>query len=173
MPKTIISYISVFLALVVCQAVIFNNLILFNSAVALVFLYFIVELPITLNVNYVMSLAFLIGLSVDIFQDTPGLNCLSCTIVSFLRRPIFYLYAPRDEDFAGKRLCLSSLGTSTFLKYMLSLVLLYCIIYFSCEALAYGDILRMIIRIVSSTAYTFIVLFTIDSLTLYRHEKRL
>lgn len=172
MPRNI-NYIFIFIALVISQAVIFNNLILFNSAVALVFVYLIIELPITLSVNALLAVSFLLGLSVDVFQDTPGLNALSCTIVAMLRRPVFYLYVPHDDEFSSRRLCINTLGTNVYLKYMLTLVLIYCIICFTIEAINYTDYSRLLWRIISSTLYTFVVIYAIDSLTLVRREKRL
>ena len=173
MPKNVINIIIVFVSLVIAQAVIFNNLVLFNCAVALVFIFLIVELPITMSLNVFLTISFLLGLSVDIFQDTPGLNALTCTIVAFIRKPIFYLYVPRDEDFAGKRICINTLGTNTYLKYMLTVVLAYCVIYFPLEVLSLRDFFRLLLRLIASTAFTFIVLFAIDSLTVKNREKRL
>ncbi len=173
MPKLIINNILLFIVLVVAQSVIFNNLVLFNSAVALVFLYMIIQLPVTLSTNATMTIAFVLGLSVDIFQDTPGLNAMACTLVAFMRRPIFHLYVPRDEELSGKRVCINSLGTDAYLKYMGTMVVLYCALYFTLEALTYMDIQRLLIRIAASSVFTFIVLYAIDSLTLTRREKRL
>ena len=173
MPKVIINYILLFFALVIGQAILFNNLVLFNSAVALVFLYLIVELPMTIRINWLLTIAFFMGLSVDVFQDTPGLNALSCTVIAFMRRFIFHLYVPRDEEYTGHRICINSVGMSTFLKYMLTMVLIYCIMYFCLEALTYSDIHRLVERIIASSAFTFVVIFALDSLTVKRSEKRL
>lgn len=173
MSKLIINNIILFIALVVAQSVIFNNLVLFNSAVALVFLFMIIQLPVTVSTNATMTTAFLLGLSVDIFQDTPGLNAMACTLITFMRRPIFHLYVPRDEDLSGKRVCINTLGTDAYLKYMLTIVVLYCSIYFALEAINYRDIQRLLIRIAASSVFTFIVIYAIDSLTVTRREKRL
>lgn len=173
MSKSILNYILLFVVLVVAQAVIFNNLVLFNSAVALVFLYMIVELPATVNVNVMMIVGFLLGLTVDIFQDTPGLNAMACTIVSFMRRPILHLYLPRDEDISDRRLSIRTLGTAVYLKYMITMVLIYCTIYFTIEAFSYFDVQRLGLRIILSSLFTFVVLYAIDSLTNTSSAKRL
>lgn len=156
-----------------CQIVIFNNLILFNTAIALVFLYLLIALPTNINKNWFITIAFLLGLTVDIFQDTPGMNALCCTVTAFIRKPIFHLYVPRDEDYSGKRICINTLGSATYLKYMLTMVLFYCFLYFSVEAVYYVDLQRLILRILGSTVYTFVVLYAMDSLTVKSREKRL
>lgn len=59
MTKTIINYILKFLLLVLAQAVIFNNIVLFNVAVAFVFIYLIVTMPISWNTNVSVIIGFL------------------------------------------------------------------------------------------------------------------
>ena len=66
MSKTVITLIALFLVLVPAQAVIFNNLILFNVALPLVFIYLIISLPMTLGTNWAVTIGFITGLSVDI-----------------------------------------------------------------------------------------------------------
>lgn len=174
MPKEIFINILLFVALVLAQVIVFNNLVLFNVAIAFVFIYLIVGLPITTSTNAVMFTGFLLGLSVDIFQDTPGLNAMACTIIAFIRRPIFHLYAPSDDDLSGRRINIASVGAPTYLKYMFTLTLIYTIIVFTLETLNFFSIERLLIRILASTALTFIVLYSIDSLTTRRRsEKRL
>lgn len=173
MTKSIINNIFLFIVLVISQAVIFNNLVLFNTAVALAFIYFIIMQPITMNINTLLTLSFLLGLSVDIFQDTPGLNALCCTILAFLRKPIFHLYVPRDEDISNKPLKINTLGLATFLKYMLSMVIVYCLLYFFIEAINYSDIPRLIMRVIATILFTFVVIYAVDNLTLTPREKRL
>lgn len=59
MTKTIIQFSILFIVLVLLQAMVFNNICLFNVAVPFVFIYFIVYLPLTLSTNWVLTLAFL------------------------------------------------------------------------------------------------------------------
>lgn len=80
MSKTLVNILLSILLLVPVQAIIFNNLILFNVAVPLVFIYVIISLPVTLGTNISLTLAFITGLAVDIFGDTQGVNALACTL---------------------------------------------------------------------------------------------
>ncbi len=58
MSKELIKYALIFLALVLSQVVVFNHICLFGMAIPLVFIYFIIKLPITLGVNWLMTLSF-------------------------------------------------------------------------------------------------------------------
>ena len=82
MAKTFLSFLLLFVVLVLAQVTIFNHIWLFGMAMPLVFIYFIISLPVTTPVNWTLTLGFLIGLSVDVFSNTAGLNALSCTILS-------------------------------------------------------------------------------------------
>ena len=56
MSKTAIILTALFLVLVPAQAVIFNNLVLFNVALPLVFIYLIISLPVTLSTNWSITI---------------------------------------------------------------------------------------------------------------------
>ncbi|MDE6321400.1 MAG: rod shape-determining protein MreD [Muribaculaceae bacterium] len=173
MTRIILKYIMMFILLVLAQAVVFNNLCLYNVAFPLVFIYFILRLPITLGINWVMTFSFLIGLTVDIFSDTQGVNALCCTLLSVVRKPTLGLYLSRDDEMSGTEPSIKSLGLVVYMKYLITLVLFYCILYFLIESFSLFNPLRMLTRIVASTLLTFFLILAIDSLTLRRHAKRL
>ena len=91
MAKFALRYALAFIVLLPAQGVVFNHMTLFSVAVPLVFLWLLVSVPVTVGTNLTMLLGFLTGLGVDIFCDTPGVNALSCTVVSFAHKPLFHL----------------------------------------------------------------------------------
>ena len=74
MAKEILKYLLLFVVLVVAQVVVFNHLCLFNVAVPLVFIYFIIKLPVNLPVNWAMTVSFLLGLMVRSEEHTSELQ---------------------------------------------------------------------------------------------------
>lgn len=155
------------------QAVVFNNLVLFNCAMPFVFIYVIISLPVTTSTNLSTLIGFLTGLCADAFADTYGLNALCCTILAFIRKPVFHLYIPRDEDLAEQCPGMKSMGTVNYLKYAGTMVLIYCIMVFVIESFGFFNIWRMAVRILASSVYTLVVIYAIDSLSLTRREKKL
>ena len=99
MSKTILQFILLGLILVLAQVIVFNHICLFNVAVPMVFIYLIIRLPITLSLNWTLTIGFFLGLVVDVFSDTYGMNALSCTVLAMLKRPVLRLYVPREEEF--------------------------------------------------------------------------
>lgn len=173
MSKTILQFILLCIVLVTAQVVIFNNLVLFSVAVPLVFIYLIISMPVTWSTNASMTIGFLTGLAVDIFSDTQGMNALCCTLLSFMRKGIFHLYVQRDEDLSGQRPSLRTMDKTAYLKFMFSMVLVYCLMIFTVDAFAMFSALRFILCIVSSTLYTFLIIYAIAAVASHRHEKRL
>ncbi|MBQ9072879.1 MAG: rod shape-determining protein MreD [Muribaculaceae bacterium] len=165
MSKTIIYFFVLFIIMVLVQAVIFNQICLFGVALPLVFIYFIVRLPITLSTNWVLTLSFLLGLSVDIFSNTQGMNALACTITAMMRRPILRLYFPREDDLSNPEPSIRSLGMGIYIKYLLTIVIVYCFLLFMIEAFSLFSPLQLLLRIIASSALTFILILGLDSLT--------
>lgn len=164
MAKEILKYIFWFAGLVAAQVIVFNNLCLLNVAIPLVFIYFIIKLPVTLSVNWVMTLSFLLGLSIDIFSNTQGMNALACTILGALRMPVLHLYFPRDDELSNPSPSSRTLGPAVFMKYLGTCVLLYCTLYFLIESFAFFNIGQMLLRIGASSLLTFVIILAVDSI---------
>lgn len=165
MNKSFISYIFLFVILVLIQVLLMNHIVLFHSAVCILFIYFLIKLPINLAPNILLTLGFILGLSVDILSDTPGLNALCCTILASLKKPVFYAYEQHDDQ---KRNISPSIGTMGFLnfsKYIFSLSAIYCILAFFVEFVNFTEVEQILIKAGASTVFTFLVILAIDSLT--------
>lgn len=171
MTKFAIKYALMFVLLVTAQAIVFNHLILFDVAVPLVFIYLIVFLPVTLGTNLSVTLGFLAGFFLDIFCDTPGVNALCSTIVSFSRKSIFHLYVSMDDDLAGRSPSAHTMGMAAFMKYLLTITALYCAIDFTVEAFQFFNFRLLVLRILASTAYSFILLYAIDCVSFRSREQ--
>lgn len=159
--------------MVLAQVIVFNHICLFGYAVPLVFIYLIIKLPMTMSINWVLTVSFLLGLTIDIFSDTQGMNSLACTLLGVLRRPVLRLYFPREEEMSMPMPSFRSLGVAVYLKYVFSISLIYCALFFMIESFSLFNPMRLLIKIASSALLTFIIIIAIDSLTFRRNEKRL
>lgn len=172
MTRTALNFILLFIVLVLAQAVIFNHLVLFGCAVPLVFLYLLVRLPMSISPTAMLSIGFLLGLSVDVFSDTPGMNTIACTVTAFIRRPVFHFFAPHEDDIMTIQPTSETMGMPAYIKYLLSMVAIYCVAVFTVEAFGFFHPLILLLRAASSTVYTFLLLYAIGSINLrstHRH----
>ena len=164
MTNSIIRYFLLFIICVLVQALIFNRIILFHVAVPIVFIYFIIRLPINLKLPYVFTFAFLLGLTVDIFSDTPGVNALACTLIAAIRKPIYYAYMAKDDITNRLTPGISTMGIIDYSKYLLTFVIIYCLLVFTIEYFSFADVKGIVIMASASTVLTFILLLAADSL---------
>ena len=172
MTKTVIQFIVLFLALVVVQLVC-NKIVLFNIAMPVVFIYLILRLPVNLHGGWVLTIAFFSGLIIDIFNNTPGMNALACTIMAALRRPVFNLFVSRENDMNIPIPSVDSMGVSDYFKYMATLVTIYCTLIFLIQAFSLHNLALTVARIVGSSILSVVIIFGLDTLVSTRREKRL
>ncbi|MBD5240174.1 MAG: rod shape-determining protein MreD [Bacteroidales bacterium] len=162
MSKTFLQFSVMFVVMVLLQAVICNRLVLFSVALAFVFIYFIIKLPMNISSSKVIFFSFLIGFCVDVFSDTPGMNSLACTCLGACRHTILRLYVPREDDVIHRIPGIASLGWAVFAKYVLTMSLLYCIMITLIESFAFRHPLLMVERALGSTLLTSMTIMVID-----------
>ena len=108
--------------LIIIQVLICNHIMLFNVAMAFIFIYMIIRLPVDLKTDWLLTWAFFSGLVVDIFSDTPGVNALACTLLAIIKKPMLFAYVPRDDRTKNITPSLKELGFSVYGKYLLTML---------------------------------------------------
>ena len=164
MNKEILKLAVLFIVMLLAQVLICNHIAIFNLAVPIIFIYFIIRLPMSIGKGLLFTLAFLMGLGVDIFADTAGVNALACTLLAGIRQPVYYAYVARDDKTKGLTPSIISLGVGTYCKYLVTLVGIYCLMVFTIEYFNFAEVKDIVIMAASSCALTFIMLLAIDSL---------
>lgn len=164
---------SILFIIMVLLQVICNRICLFNIAVPFVFIYFIFRLPMTLSANWVITLSFLIGLTIDIFSNTAGMNAMACTVIGAMRRPIFSIYFPREDEMSNPIPSIRTLGFGNYIKYMFTLTLLFCILIYIIQLFTFSNFLLTFYRIIGSSILTALIIIGFDSLATTNREKRL
>ena len=172
MTKTVIQFIVLFLVLVVVQLVC-NKIVLFNVAMPVVFIYLILRLPVNLHGGWVLTVAFFSGLIIDIFNNTPGMNALACTLMAAMRRPVLNAMATTEKDMNQPIPSVDTLGMGDYFKYMATLVTLYCTLIFLIQAFTLHNIALTLARIGASSLLSIVIIFGLDTLVSTRREKRL
>lgn len=161
---TPLKFVFLFIALLLAQVLICNNILLFGVAVPFVYIYFILVLPLDTNPKLMMLLGFTLGFMVDVFCDTLGLNSLCCLILSVLRKPIFYAYIPREDKYLNAMPCISTMGWFNFVKYSLTASLTFCTFIFAIELFSFVSFGRIIVMILSSSLLSMFLILAIDSI---------
>lgn len=172
MIKNLVQLILLGIVLVLVQVVL-SKVILFNVAVPFVFIYLIMRLPASLGKNWLFTIAFAVGLLVDIFNNTPGMNALACTVMAAFKHPVLNATAGRDNDMTTAIPSIETLGVGGYSRYASTLTIVYCLLIFFIQAFTLRDVVLTLLRVVASSALSFVMILAIDSLVSTRREKRL
>lgn len=173
MSKSLLVALAQFILLGLIQVLICNNISILNIATPFIFIYPIIRLPLSLHRNWAMTAGFFAGLIIDIFSDTQGMNALACTILAVCRQPAVKLYVTHDDEIAEPVPSTRSLGPGAYLKYLLTLTFLYCLMITFIESFTLHNILVSGYRVIGCTLLTFVILLGVDALVNAKHEKRL
>ncbi len=172
MDKDFLINLTIAIVLVLTQVLICNHIFIFNVAMAFVFIYVIIRMPMDMKTDALLTWAFVCGLLVDMFSDTPGVNSLACTVLAMVKRPCMYAYVPRDDRTKSITPSIKELGFAIHGKYLLTMSAIYCFLAFTIEYFNFADIKEIVIMTVSSAVLTFLVILGVDSL-IVSNEKRL
>jgi len=165
MSKTTFQQILLFILLVLLQIWLFNNIHLFGVATPFVYIYFTLKLPAKMNRNWVLILSALMGLIIDLFGSTLGLNMFVMVIVGFLRFYLLKLFAPRDvyEDYTPS---FGTLGNFMFIRYVGTLTLIHVAILHLMESFTLFDPINLVLRILGSFILTVLIIFAFEGINI-------
>ncbi|MBQ0120648.1 MAG: rod shape-determining protein MreD [Bacteroidales bacterium] len=172
MNKSIIQFAILFVVLTLLQ-VVCNKVILFDVATPIIFIYLLFRFPVNMHKALLFSLAFAMGLIIDIFGNTSGMHAMACTLTAALRLPVINLYITREDEMNSPLPSIDSMGFTCYFKYVSTMALIYCTILFFIQAFTLNDLLLTVERIGASSVLSILLLLGIDSLVSTRREKKL
>ncbi|MDR1436609.1 MAG: rod shape-determining protein MreD [Candidatus Symbiothrix sp.] len=171
MSNSWVRLLLLFILLVLLQVWLFNKIHLWGIITPLTYIYFILKLPVEMNRNSVLFLSAFLGLTVDLFASTLGLNMLATTVAGFSRIYLLKLFSPRDL-FESYSPSFYTFGKSLFLRYAGLMILLHQIVLFSAEALSLFDPPALALRIAGSSTLTLILVFAFEKMDKSKTEAR-
>ena len=165
--ERMLTRIAWFIGLVLVQALLLNNICLFGLATPFVYIYFLLVLDRDADRNALMATAFLLGLAIDVFSNTPGVNAGASVLIAFMRPWILRLFSPRGE-YENFEPGIYTLGVGAFVRYAIIMVLLHHTALFCLEAFSLVNIGYLSLRILCSTLLTMMLVMAIEYV---RHKR--
>ena len=171
MIRTILINLLRFIVLVFIQVFLLKNITLYNLATPYLYILFILLLPFEIPNVLLFLLAFLLGLTIDAFYDTPGLHAAACVVLAFVR-VLFISITVQKEGFDNEpEPTLSIMGFMWFFTYALVLTLVHHFFLFNLEVFRLSDIEYTLSRFVLSSIFT-VFLILISGLLFFRRKER-
>jgi rod shape-determining protein MreD len=121
------------------------------------FLYilFLLMLPVNINKVLLLFIAFITGLSIDIFSGTPGMHASACLVLAFIRPGFLNLIAPREGYETTLRLNIQGMGMSTFILYAGVCTLIHHLVLFFMEAFNFIGFFDLLLRTLTNSLASF------------------
>lgn len=163
MITTYFKRIEWFAALALIQVLVLNNIHIAGYATPFIYIYLILKMSSGTSRNELMLWGFFLGLVVDVFSDTPGMNAASAVFIAFLRPYFLRLFTQRDstDEFVP---AIKTIGTFSFIKYVIVCVLFHHTALLMIESFSLFDLNTLLIKIGTSTLLTVLCIMGIEGL---------
>jgi rod shape-determining protein MreD len=171
MSRVIIINLIRFVVLVLLQVFLLKNFSLYNLSVPYLYILFILLLPFETPNLLLFLLSFLLGLSIDMFYDTPGLHAASCVVLALVRVLFISVTVQKDGFDNEPEPTLGNMGFRWFFTYAALLILIHHFFLFNLEVFRLDEIQYTLLRFISSAAFT-LFLILISSFLFYRRKER-
>jgi len=143
-----------FIVVVAIQILILNNIQLGGYINPYFYVLFILLMPFETPGWMVTIIGFLLGLSIDLFVNTPGVHASATAFMGYTRLFILRYMAPRDGYEPGSFPRIYYYGFNWFLRYVLILTLIHHTFLFFVEAFHFSAASHILLRIFLSTIFS-------------------
>ena len=126
---------------------------------------FILWLPFTISRFGLLVLGFFTGLVLDYFTMTPGLHAAACTLIAYVRPFLINILMPKDtSEFNYPEPSPRAMQWTPYAVYVFVLTLLHHGYMVFLEWLDIGNFLDFIIKVITTTGISLLLIFTVELL---------
>jgi len=165
---SVIKYLFGAIALIFAQILIFSRIEFGWSTYVMVYPLFLLLLPFRMNRSLVMLIAFVMGISIDFFLNTFGLNASALVLLAYFRPNLYKLIHP-NENYDREEQNDRYSNDRRFLVLLFFSLLLHHAWYFLWESFSLHEFLFTLIRIGLSTLLSTVLAFLLFLLLIRRN----
>ena len=147
-----------FIVLIILQVLIFNNINLFGYINPLFYIIFIFYFPLKKEKAAVLFFSFFLGLSIDFFSDTGGINTAATLFIAYFRLPILSTILGKS-DFDYLLFNIRSLSFAKSFWYILSLTFIHHLIVFTLDYFSLNEFGSILLKTISTTTLSLSLIF--------------
>lgn len=158
-----------FFFLVLLQVFVINNMelgFLASYISPVIYISFLFTLPVNISKYIVLTLAFLLGLTIDVFQDTYGIHASACVFLALIRPRLLENFNS-DSIEKSNELTIFTEDRQKYITYIFILTFVFFIWLFLLEDFSFTRIPLILLKtILSSVISTILIL--LGQLLLFR-----
>ncbi|MBT0607316.1 rod shape-determining protein MreD [Aequorivita echinoideorum] len=145
-----------FIVLVFLQALVLNNINFLGYINPYLYLLFILLYPLDGNKTLLIFLSFLLGLSIDIFEDSGGVHAAACAFIAYAR-PVVLKYS-FGVSYEYNTIKIKKADPLERLVYIAAMVFMHHFIMFFLEIFSFNHMLLLLKSTLFSGIFTTIVI---------------
>ncbi len=155
-----------FIFFILLQVYVLDNVpALHRFIIPVIYFLFILWLPFSISRFWLLVIGFFTGLSYDYFTVTPGLHTAACVLIAYFRPFIVNILIPKDtSEFNYSEPSAKAMGWAPYADYVFALSLLHHGYLLLLEWLEVGSFLDFLVKVVSTTAISMLLIFTAEIL---------
>ncbi len=162
MNNIISTNIARFIILVLVQVLVLNNINFLGYINPYIYILFIILFPIKNNRLLFILLSFLLGLTIDLFLDSGGINAAACVTIAYIRPVILKFVFGTIYEHQTVKFNTTELGQR--LTYFSIITIIHHFILFSLEVFNTTKILLILKKTLFSSIFTIILCILITIL---------
>ncbi len=163
MNRVLLYFLS-FLVVAFLQGGIFCNLTFGLSLLPLVYIIFIVLLPMNTSQFEMICWGFLLGVVVDLVMCTAGVNTIVTLAMSYVRVYILNIFMEKDFVQSGAMPLLWRVNSGRLSRYVVTMVALHSFLFFCVESMNIAIWEVILLRYVLSLVVTLIFVYLFEIL---------
>ncbi len=125
---------------------------------------FILLLPLSTPVWFLLISSFLMGITMDSFMDTGGIHAAACVLMAFMRTYVLNTMLPkRLSEYQNMSPGTKSMGWTPFMTYAAILLAIHLVAFYIIEIWSFQSIGYMLVKIILSliTSLVFVALYSL------------
>jgi rod shape-determining protein MreD len=160
-----------FFVILLFQVLVINSLNLGGYIYPAFYIYFILVLPFDTAGWVLLLSAFFMGLGVDYFSNSLGINAATAVFTAFCRPLLLQLLRTKRDYESNIKPGLRDFGLAWFLSYLFVLVFFHHSVLFFLEYFSLKGFFQTLLRIVLSSAVT-VILVLLVQLIFHQPERK-
>lgn len=157
MNNLVLSNIISFIGLLLLQVLVFNHINLFGFVNPLIYIAWIFLFPVRKSITLFLILSFLLGISVDLFSDSGGINAAASVFIAFIRLP-FLKAILKKSGFDYLLFNLRAIPFSKYLLFISTLTFIHHLIVFSLAYFSFQDYYPILKNTLVTSFFTILII---------------